>query len=139
MTGKKLPLDFQASMAKFEAARETLGAFRNEPKNARILETHDHLRDAYNEALNEVKTKYKENFEAIGKKYGEFSAVLKVEVDADRLLELLGPTVDPILKIKYTVDRVLYNKAVAEGIIPEEVVEEVEKAKEPEIRGPKAA
>jgi hypothetical protein len=139
MTGKPIPLEFQAAVAKYEAARETLSAFRNEVKNARVLETHDHLRGEYNDALLKVKQAYKKHFDAIGKKYGDFSAVQKVDIDADKLLNLMGSVIDPILKIKYSVDRDNYYKAIAAGIIPSEIVEQVEAQKEPEIRGPKEA
>lgn len=132
---KQVPVAVTAAVSKFETAREALNGFRTQ--HAKILETFENLKEQYNQSLNEVKALYKEHHEVIGGKLGDFSARSRVMVDAELLLKLMGPTVDPIITIKYGVERKHYDEAVSRGIIPSEVVRQVEKRTEPSIYGPK--
>lgn len=132
---KQTPLALQAAQSKFETAREALGGFRTQ--HARLLEEYDALRDAYNSALADVKALYKQHHEIVGAKFGEFSARTNTIINAEKLLELMGPVVDPILEIKYSVDRKGYADAVERGIIPQSVINQVESRSAPIVYGPK--
>lgn len=133
---KNPPLTFIAKVSEFESAREALIAFRNE--NMRLLEQYDQLVNSYNSALKETKAAYKQNYEDIGLRHGEFHITIKTDIDARKLLKLM-PHAEAAVKIEYAVDRAEYTKLVKAGLIPQEVVAEVESIGSVSVYGPKEA
>jgi hypothetical protein len=131
-----IPMKVQAALSQFEGARAALEGFRQE--NIELVEEYEILKEAYNTALQNVKTVYKDNHEAVGRKLGDFAASTSTLIDAERLVELMGDKVDPLIKTKLSVDRKQYNKAVELGLIPGEVIDEVEMPGPVRVRGPKA-
>lgn len=138
-TKKAIPLKAQGAMAKFESARETLRAFERE--HARVLEDYAQLRGTYNSSIEEVKEVYRENHEAIGTHFGDFSVRYRIEVDGEKLAQLMGDKAIHLGLITYEpkVDRKKYDKALAEGTIPSTIVSEVETHLPPAVVSPKKA
>jgi hypothetical protein len=134
MKTKTVPMKAQAALGKFVSARSNFWNFQRQ--HTRILEEYEALRDAYNEALDGVKAVYKDHHDIIGPKLDEFSVHIRTDIDADLLIQLMGPAVDPLLKTKYSIDRDLYRTAIERGIVPGDVVEKVE-TNTPVIYGPK--
>lgn len=132
----KVPLSLQSAHAQFEQAREALAAFRT--ANPRLVEMYDRHIEEYNKALNEVKALYKEHAATVGDNYHDFSVRYRTEIDAELLVKLMGDTGLALCNVKYAVDRAAYNKAVEEGILPEAVIDEIEKEPTLSIYGPKA-
>jgi len=130
------PIQAIAAKAKFEAARAALEAFNNE--NAKLIEERALLVAAYNDALAAVKTEYKKSHTEIGKTWGEFKAVPKVEVDAARLLKLM-PNAEGLVRIEYKIIAEEWKKAIGAGLIPDEVQSQVVMEGTPAIYGPKEA
>lgn len=133
---KNPPLTFMAKVSEFEASREALIAFRNE--HAKTLDQYDRLVNSYNSALEEAKAEYKKNYKDIGLRHGEFHVTVKTDIDAKKLLDLM-PHAEAAVKIDYKVDRDEYNKLVKAGLIPQEVVAEVETEGSVSVYGPKKA
>ena len=128
---------FDDAVTEFEVAREAMESFVTE--NSQFVEQYDKLRDAFNSALSRVKAEYAANHSLIGKRYGDFYTIQKKEIDVELLVQRMGSAVDPIVEVTYKLtSRKDYDKAVNLGIIPPEVVAEVEELKDPEVRGPKA-
>jgi hypothetical protein len=136
MTKNNPPLQFHAAVSSFEAAREALIAFRNQ--NPKLLEQHDLLVRSYNDALKEVKAIYKQNHETIGPSFGEFKIRISTKVDAKKLIELM-PNAEGAIKVEYAVDLDEYKRLVKAGLIPQEVVEQVESPGTVSVYGPKEA
>jgi hypothetical protein len=133
---KNPPLLFQAKVSEFEAAREALASFRN--KNAKLIDQHEMLRNAYNSALKEAKAEYKKNADDIGDQFGEFRITKRTDIDAELLLKLM-PNADACVNVEYKINREEYNKLVRGGHIPQEVVEQVESIGSISVYGPKEA
>lgn len=131
---KNPPIEMIAAIAKFETARASLVAFRNE--NSKLVETHDLLVAAYNDALKEAKTKYRSSVDDVGPKWGEFRAVTKTEIDARKLLELM-PNAEGLVKIEYKVIKEEYDKAVEKELIPQKVQAQITSQGSVAIYGPK--
>jgi hypothetical protein len=134
---KPLPLKVQGALAKFESSRETLRAFERE--HARLVEEYAQLRGAYTSAIEEVKEVYRDNHEVVGPTLGDFSLRYRIEVNGERLVELLG---DEAVKKGYViyepkVDRKKYDLAVKEGEISSDVIGEVETHLPPAVVSPK--
>lgn len=136
MTAKNPPLLVTAKVSEFEAAREALSAFT--VQNARLIEQYDMLRAAYNSSLTEAKAEIKKNAEDMGDRYGEFKITRRTEVDAELLLKLM-PNAEAAVKIEYKIDREEYKNLVKKGLIPQEVVAQVESTGSISITGPKEA
>jgi hypothetical protein len=136
---KAIPLQAQGSMAKFESARETLRAFERE--HSRVLEDYAQLRGSYNSAIEEVKEVYRNNHEAIGAHFGDFSLRYRVEVDGGKLASMMGDDAVRLGIVSYEpkVDRKKYDKALAEGMISASIVAEVETHPPPAVVSPKKA
>ncbi len=128
-------MKLQAALSRFESARANLEAFRKEYSD--IVEDHDRLRESYNVALAEVKAIYKDNHEIVGKRYGEFKLSVPTHVDAEKLLKLMGAKADPLVNVKYSIVRDQYDKAVEKGLIPSDVIDEVQYEGSPRVSGPK--
>ncbi len=126
----------QGAISRFESARTNLEAFRKQ--NPRFVEEYDMLREAYNSTLAEARAVYKDHHEVVGKKLGDFSASQRTDIDAEKLLHLMGDKTDPLVKISYKIDRDAYKKALEKGLIPGEVVDQVESPGSVTVRGPKA-
>lgn len=133
---KNPPLTFLAKVSEFEAAREALNAFRNE--HMRLLDQYDQLVNSYNGALKEVKAEYKKSYKDIGSRHGEFHVTVKTDINAKKLLDLM-PHAEAAVKIDYKIDRDEYNKLVKAGLIPQEVVSEIETEGSVSVYGPKEA
>lgn len=127
---------FVAKVSEFEASREALIAFRNE--NSKLLDQYDQLVNSYNSALKEAKAEYAKSYKDIGSRHGEFHVVVKTEVDAKKLLDLM-PNAEAAVKIEYKIDRKEYTKLVQAGLIPQEVVAEIETEGTVSVYGPKEA
>lgn len=138
-TKKAIPLKAQGAMAKFESARETLRAFERE--HARVLEEYTQLRGAYNSAIEEVKEVYRENHETIGSRFGDFSVRYRIDVNGERLAQLMGDRVIQMGVVVYEpkVDRKKYERALSEGAIPADIVSAVETHLPPAVVSPKKA
>lgn len=134
---KAIPLKVQGALAKYESARESLRAFENE--HARVVEEHTMLRSSYNDAVENVVNEYRENHEVIGQRLGDFSLRYRREVDAGRLVELLGTSAvtDGYVKTELVVDRKAYDKGVNSGAIPVEIVAACEKDLSPAVLKPR--
>lgn len=132
----KVPIKLQAAYANFEKAREEMGAFRT--ANPKLVEMYERHVEAYNDALAEVKSLYRENSDEVGDNFYDFSIRHKTIIDASKLVELMGDVGLAVCKVKYAVDRKEYNKFVEEGTIPQEVVDEIESEAAPAVYGPKA-
>lgn len=134
MNKKAIPLQFQAAYAKYEEARAAVQGFESE--NDELLEQWHRLRDAYNSALEEVKAAYKKHHTTIGKTYGDFSTKKRTEIDVV-LLKQLVPELPNLFEEKTVLNRKTYDKAVSEGDISAEIVEEVEEELTPAVLCPK--
>ena len=134
---KAIPMKAQAALARFEAAREALAAFSKD--NSDVVEEYNLLRGAFNAAIDEMKAIYKDNFDVLGPKYGDFKAVVKTELSAEALMEALGQASGPYIVTKHSVNRKEYIKAVENGLISSEVVASVETQSSPIIYGPPRA
>lgn len=132
----KVPMKLQAAHANFEKAREEMAAFRT--ANPKLVEMYERHVQAYNDALNEVKSLYRENSDKVGDNFFDFSIRHKTIIDAEKLVQLMGDVGLAVCNVKYSVDRKEYNKFVEEGTIPQEVVDEVESEGTPSVYGPKA-
>jgi hypothetical protein len=139
MTTKAIPLKAQAAMSKFESAREALRAFERE--HARTIEEYGQLRGSYNSAIEEVKETYRDNHETIGPSFGDFSLRYRIEVDGEKLVQLLGDNAvkNGLVAYEAKVDRKKYDKAISEGDIPASVIAEVETHLPPAVVSPKKA
>lgn len=140
MTSKKaIPLKAQAAMSKFESSREALRAFERD--HARLLEDYTQLRGSYNSAIEEVKETYRENHETLGPTFGDFSLRYRIEVDGEKLAQMMGDKAIKMGLVAYEakVDRKKYDKAVSEGDIPATVIAEVETQLAPAVVSPKKA
>lgn len=124
MPSASIPLKAQNVVAKFEAARESLNAFRT--KHSRLIEEYESLISDYNSSIENVKTVYREKSDAIGPRLGDFKLQQKNMVSPDKLVEILGDQAEPYVKVKYSIDRPAYDKAVATGDIPDAVRDSVE-------------
>jgi hypothetical protein len=136
VTAKNPPLVFVAAVSKMEAAREALNAFRTQ--NARILEQYDLLVTSYNDSLTEAKGLAKKHADDIGPRYGEFKISVRTEVDAKKLLDLM-PNAEAAVKIEYKIDREEYNKLCKAGLIPQDVIDQIESTGSVTVYGPKEA
>lgn len=134
-----VPIDFLAAHSKYEAAREALSAFRM--KHRALLDQEQLLKTANNEALAEVKKIYKTKHKDMPKSYGEFSIRTAREVDVELLISMMGtdPEVKKIYELEYKLDREKYNRLVKLGVIPSEVVGEIESDGKMSVYGPKEA
>jgi hypothetical protein len=132
---KPVPMRVQSALGRFKAARTNLEEFRR--ANARLVEEYDLLRDAYNSTLDHVKAVYRDNYDVVGSKLEEFKARTRTEIDAQKLLDLMGPAADPMVTVRYAVDREVYRQAVEKGLVPSDVIEQVETEGSPAIYGPK--
>jgi hypothetical protein len=137
MNMKVIPLKVQASIAKYESARETLRAF--ELANARFVEEYGMLRSAYNDAVEAVAEVYRENADTIGNKLGDFSLRQRIEVDPHKLMDLLGPeaVTRGYIKTELAVDRKEYDRGVKSGDIPGDVAQASEKRLPPAVMKPR--
>lgn len=137
MNAKAIPLKVQAAVAKYESTRETLRAF--ELHNARLVEEYTMLRSVHNDAIEAVAEVYRENHEVIGNKLGDFSCRNRVEVDAHKLMDLMGPeaVTKGYIKTELVVDRKEYDRAVRAGDIPAEVAHASEKRLAPAVMKPR--
>lgn len=130
-----IPLKLQAANQKFEQARATLAAFRKQHRA--LVQEYDLLREAHNAALLEMKEAYRDSYEQVGKRFGEFSVSIRTKLDADRLIELMDDEARPFVRAKYFVDKSAYERGVEEGSIPESVASEVESV-QVAVKTPKA-
>lgn len=137
MSTKTIPLKVQAALAKYESTREVLRAFETE--HPRLVEEYGMLRAAHNDAIEAVAEAYRENYEAIGSKLGDFSLRYRVEVDPHKLMDLLGADAvqKGYVKTELVVDRKEYDKAVRAGDIPERVIAAAEKQLTPAVMKPR--
>lgn len=117
-------MKLRASRAKFDQAKNTLEAYISQ--NEDVLDMYEVLKEEYNEALKDLKATYKENYEKVGPKYGDFKARTRVVVDANLLLDMMGDSANDLVKVKYSVDRKAYDDALSNGDIPKKVVDTVE-------------
>lgn len=139
MSDKSAPAEFLALTSRVESSLQALQAFR--AQHLPLLEQSNMLRDAYNDAVEAAKKFYRENHERIGEKFGDFHVTKKREIDGELLSHLLGPKADGIVDVQrvYAVDRKQYDKAVAKGLIPQDIVERVEREGDISVYGPKKA
>jgi hypothetical protein len=131
---KAIPLAAQAALSRFESARENLNSFAQ--RHAAIIKDYDMLRQVHNEALTHAKNVYREHYDNIGDRFGDFEARSRTDLDATKLISLLGSDSDALVRVEYKVDREKYLSAVKDGSIPAEVAQEVETTKL-SIYGPK--
>lgn len=131
----KIPLEVQTAHANFQAARQTLEAFRHEHND--VFETYDELVTAYNAAVLEIRAKYAENYKALGKSFHEFKIVTTREINLDLLFEHVDAALeDKLFETKRVLkDRKIYYALVENGDIPAEIVKAVETEK-PTVNGP---
>jgi hypothetical protein len=131
-----VPMKAQTAMSQFELAREARRAFEKE--HARVLEEYGQITGAYDTAIDEVKNVYREHYENIGPKFGDFSIRMRTEVDPDVLVREMGDkAIDlEIVESKYVVNRKKYEQALKEGLIPVPVLAKAEKTLPPAIVAP---
>lgn len=134
----KLPVAMQSAITKFENSRDMLTAFVDE--NSKLIHEYVNLQDQYNKTLERVKVAYKEHYDEIGPRAGEFVAVPTRTVDADLLAEYKEDNwPDDLFKTKLEINRDRYKDMVASGMISSDIVAEVESVRSISIRGPKSA
>jgi dephospho-CoA kinase len=136
--GRAAPLIAHAALAKVESTREALHAF--EVKNARLVEEHTTLRDAYSDAVAKMKEIYQNHYQEIGEKFGEFSVRHRTAVDVDTLIKLLGrDKCEKLNLVSYEakLSRKNYERAIADGQVTAEVIAAVETHLIPAIHTPK--
>lgn len=118
-------------LAEFEAARARYNAFAR--KHVKILdELNQHIRET-NEANKAVRAHYKKHHEELGETLGDFKIQRARELDVVTLLDLVPELVE---KAEYTMKMPVYDAAVENGLVPEEVQEAVETTIV-KIQGPK--
>lgn len=122
-----------AAQASYEASLAAYEAHRHENKD--IIEEHDHLAVALGEALEELKSKLRENYQLFGSQFGSFSISVPRKYSYEKLKQLLGDSAEPYTVTRYTVNADAFNEAVKNGIIKPEVADEVIGKDSPRISG----
>lgn len=120
--GAKLRID--SARTSVEVARAALEAY--EKSHAKVITDYQTMIDTYEEAVNKAKALYKENVDVLGDSWAGFRATQILELDAEVLLNLLGPIGQKYVKTKYLVDRDKYFAAVESGDISPAVSAQVE-------------
>lgn len=118
-----IPMKFQSAFSKYEAAKMTVAAFKQEHRA--IIEEYEMLIRHFEEAETAVKVLYKENHEQIGPKYGDFKVIQPTVVDVDKLLQLC-PAAEPWVHVKKSLLKEDFEKLQRDGTISAEVASEVE-------------
>jgi hypothetical protein len=130
----KVPAEVHASFAKLHACRIAAEGFKT--ANAKILDHYEALRGAYNEALKEAEAVFAANKAVLGDSYDDFKwAPGRRRVDTDLLLTY-APDMISRAKVSFTLEDV--KKAVKDGIITEEIKEDVIVEGESTVKGPAA-
>ncbi len=122
-----------AAQAAFEGSLATYEAFRAD--NVELIEQHEHLALALNEALEVLKTALRDNNTLVGKQFGGFSISVPREYDYDALKAALGDEAAAYTKTTYSVDSKAFEEAVKAAIIPQEVAAAVVGKGTPRVSG----
>jgi len=131
----KVPTAVTASRAKYEAADAALQAFIETYRD--MYEEYEQLVIHRNEALGEYKASVSDHAEQLGRSFGSWKIQVPRKLNAEKLIEHLGEDgAEPLLKVKVTVNSSVYDQAVSDGLIDEEVQKEVEEDDSPRLRGP---
>lgn len=118
----RLPPRVLATFAKYQAAREALGAFMTEHSD--VLEEYMALQANHNSALGDAKKAYELNTEVLGPSYAGFSTQGRRSLDVERLIELM-PEALGFVKIEHKLPLAEFDKYVAANVIPDEIHDEV--------------
>jgi hypothetical protein len=118
----KIPVRAHAVFAKVQTRRNALSEFI--ATNKKVLQDYRELLDNLNEAVDEAKKIYLDNRDALGKAYQGFKLKPKRSLDVPKLLELCPEAKERVrTEPKMTLPE--FEAAVAEGLIPEEIQEDV--------------
>jgi len=131
-TTSKAPPQVLAALAKFEEAKRELHKFIE--KNRKVTDAYDTHRDAYNSALTEIQSLYKQYFEVLGPQFGGFTLQKKREINKELLFKLL-PGVKEALEVEYKINVSILDKLMEEGIVPEDIAEQAVYEVPHQIRG----
>lgn len=131
-TTSKAPPQVLAALAKFEEAKRELHKFIE--KNRKITDAYDTHRDAYNAALTEVQSLYKQYFEVLGSNFGGFTLQKKREINKELLFKLL-PGIKEVLEFEYKINISILEKLLEEEVVPEDIAEQVVYEVPHQIRG----
>ena len=136
-----VPLKVNAAISAYEAARVDLLNFRQQ--HVQVMLAYDEKIEAYNNALNEAKSKVRDNADAIDGPTGDFSVSIPRTVSALLLRDLLGDEAEQYLEEavlpeekRWVVKTDAYKAAVGAGIIPKAIVDTVEVEGTPRVSGP---
>jgi hypothetical protein len=131
-TSKAAPPQVLAALAKFEEAKRALHKFIE--KNRKITDAYDTHRDAYNSALTEMQSLYKQYFEVLGPSFGGFTLQKKREINKELLFKLL-PGIKEALEVDYKINVSILDKLMEDEIVPEDIAEQVVYEVPHQIRG----
>lgn len=121
------------AQSEYEAALATYEAYRTEHKD--IIDDHDHLAVALNEALERYKSAIRENHSIMGKTLGGFTVSVPRVYDVEKLKKLMGDEAMPYIKTTETIDSKAFEAGVKAAKIPHTVVDEVVGQGTPRITG----
>jgi hypothetical protein len=123
-------------ISRIEAAKMALMGF--EAENGSVIEKHERLRDEYNSAIEDAGALYKMEYETLGPVFGDFKISKRRGINGKRLVELLPGAAD-FVHLEYKVDLKEYDKYLREGVISQDVANEVEFVASVSVTGPKKA
>lgn len=119
---KSAPPHVLAAFAKFEEAKRALHLFRQQ--NQKVADAYDMHRDNYNAALTEVQSLYKQHWETLGPSYGGFTLHKKREINKELLLKLV-PGITEALEYEYKLNVSIFEQLQADGLVDEDIAEQV--------------
>lgn len=122
-----------AARSSYEHVLNTYEAFRSD--HADVIDEHDHLAVQLSEELERLKSVLRENEAVIGGTYGEFKISVPRKYDVEALKNLLGSEATFFIKTKETVDSDMFEKAVKNATVSQDVYDAVVGKDTPRIIG----